>query len=262
MTSPLVAGLTGKTALVTGAARGIGLETALMLAENGAKHVILLDLDPAGVQRAAGAVRDRGAAATAVAVDLADRTELRVALSASLRDAGSLDIVVNNAGICDENAPDDLDTWLHVMDVNLTGAFAVTACCLGRIGDGGRIVNVSSVLGKLGNLRNTAYSASKHGLLGYTKSLALDLAPRRITVNAVLPGRVDTPMMSRELGVLASRIGSDVERVVRNARREVPLRRLIEPAEVAGLIAFLASDNAAAITGQSFTIDAGFTRGA
>ncbi|MGW9437012.1 SDR family NAD(P)-dependent oxidoreductase [Streptomyces sp. NPDC055607] len=253
--------LAGRIALVTGAASGIGRASALSLAGRGTARVILVDRDAAGLRAVAEAVRERGTDAAAVTADLADRVALGDLLSRELRAAGGVDVVVNSAGIADENTPEDLDTWLRVIDVNLTGAFAVTAHCLAWMRDGGRIVNVSSVLGRIGNIRNTAYSASKHGLLGFTKSLALDLAPRAITVNAVLPGRVDTPMMSRELRALAARIGSDVEQVVRNARREIPLRRLIDPGEVADLIGFLASDAAAAITGQSFTIDAGFTRG-
>ncbi|QHC26093.1 SDR family NAD(P)-dependent oxidoreductase [Streptomyces sp. GS7] len=253
--------LAGRTAVVTGAAQGIGREVALLLAESGAAHLILLDRDAGRLETVVKDVGDLGARVTALPLDLRERDRVRTELRAALRSAGKLDILVNNAGVADENAPDDESTWLRVLDVNLHGTFAVTAACLEHLVDKGRIVNVSSILGKAGKMRNTAYCASKHGLIGYTKGLALDLASRGITVNAVLPGWIDTPMLRRELAASADEIGADPARMLRQARKSIPLRRLVEAREAADLIGFLVSDRAAAITAQSLTVDGGYTRG-
>ncbi|GGU66450.1 oxidoreductase UcpA [Streptomyces albospinus] len=253
--------LAGRTAVVTGAAQGIGREVALLLAESGAGHLILLDRDADQLETVVKDVGDLGARATALPLDLRERDRVRTELRAALRSAGKLDILVNNAGVADENAPDDESTWLRVLDINLHGTFAVTAACLEHLVDKGRIVNVSSILGKAGKMRNTAYCASKHGLIGYTKGLALDLASRGITVNAVLPGWIDTPMLRRELAASADEIGADPARMLRQARKSIPLRRLVEAREAADLVGFLVSDRAAAITAQSLTVDGGYTRG-
>jgi NAD(P)-dependent dehydrogenase (short-subunit alcohol dehydrogenase family) len=253
--------LAGKAAVVTGAAQGIGREVALVLAESGAARLILLDRDAEGLRTVVKEVRELGAAAVAVAADLRERETVRTRLRAELRAAGRLDILVNNAGVADENGPEDESTWLRVLDINLNGTFAVTATCLEYLADQGRIVNVSSILGKAGKMRNTAYCASKHGLIGYTKGLALDLAARGITVNAVLPGWIDTPMLRRELAAQADEIGADPARMLRQARKGIPLRRLVEAREAADLVGFLVSGRAAAITAQSLTVDGGFTRG-
>ncbi|GAA2327056.1 SDR family oxidoreductase [Streptomyces caniferus] len=253
--------LTGRTAVVTGAAQGIGREVALLLAASGAARLILLDRDAALLDTVVKEVHDLGADVVPVPVDLRDRALVRTRLRTALRAAGRLDILVNNAGVADENGPDDETTWLRVLDINLHGTFAVTAACLEHLVDKGRIVNVSSILGKAGKMRNTAYCASKHGLIGYTKGLALDLAARGITVNAVLPGWIDTPMLRRELAAQADEIGADPVRMLRQARKSIPLRRLVEAREAAELIGFLVSDRAAAITAQSLTVDGGYTRG-
>ncbi|GHF69046.1 3-hydroxyacyl-CoA dehydrogenase [Streptomyces mashuensis] len=260
-THPTPGELSGRTAVVTGAAQGIGREVAHLLAGSGAAHLVLLDRDTDRLEAVAQEVRGLGTQVTPLAVDLLDRDRVRTALRAVLRPLRTLDILVNNAGVADENAPDDESTWLRVLDVNLHGTFAVTATCLEFLVDNGRIVNVSSILGKAGKMRNTAYCASKHGLIGYTKGLALDLASRGITVNAVLPGWIDTPMLRREIAAQAAEIGADPARMLRQARKSVPLRRLVEAREAAELIAFLVSDRAAAITAQSLTVDGGYTRG-
>jgi ketoreductase len=253
--------LDGKIALVTGAAQGIGRETALAFADRGVGHLVLLDVARAPLMTLAGELEEKGVRATCCVVDIRQRKEVRAMLKRDLRELGRLDILVNNAGVSDENDAEDVDGWLRVLDINLNGPFTVTAACLEHLSEGGRIINVSSILGRAGKIRNTAYCASKHGLLGYTKALALELAPRRITVNAILPGWIDTPLLQRELGALAIQMGAEPRQVVRNARKSIPLKRLVEAREAASLIAFLASDQAAAITAQSFTIDGGYTCG-
>jgi 3-hydroxybutyrate dehydrogenase len=173
-----------------------------------------------------------------------------------------VDCLVNNAGIADENEPEQADIWERVIRINLHGTYYVTCTLLPYLANGGRIINIASILGRAGRRRNTAYSASKHGVLGFTKSLALDLAARRITVNAVLPAWVDTPMLRGELDRQAALLGVDTATLQRNARRNVPIRRLVTAEETAALVVYLASDAAAAITAQGITIDGGFMCGA
>lgn len=248
----------GKIALITGAARGIGAETAKLFASGGAA-LLLLDRDTAGLAELTAelsAVR-----AASYTVDLADAATLTPRLQQILAHESRIDIVINNAGIADENEPEDILTWQRVLQVNLHSVFSVTAACLPRLPNGGRIINVASILGRAGKARNTGYCAAKHGVLGYTKALALDLATRRITVNAVLPGWIDTPMLQEALSKQAQQLGADLQMMARNARKSIPLRRFVEAQEAAALIGFLASESAAAITAQCLTIDGGYTCG-
>jgi 3-hydroxybutyrate dehydrogenase len=248
----------GKVALITGAARGIGAETARRFASCGCA-LVLLDRDAAALDDLATELA--GAAVTCWTVDLADAAELSRQLQQALQAHTRIDVLINNAGIADENDPDDVQTWQRVLQVNLHSVFSVTAACLPRMPNGGRIINVASILGRAGKIRNTAYCAAKHGVLGYSKALALDLASRRITVNAVLPGWIDTPMLQQALAAQAQQLGADPQSVLRNARKAIPLRRFVEAGEAAALIGFLASDEAAAITAQCLTIDGGYTCG-
>lgn len=253
--------LTGKIALVTGAARGIGRDIALAFAEQDVAKLILLDRDQDALDALLTELAQQDTTAICCPADLRDRAALRTVLYRVLEAAGRVDVLVNNAGIADENEPDEEAAWHRVIDINLHGTFAVTAACLPYLADDARIVNMSSILGRAGKVRNTAYCASKHGVIGYTKALALDLAPRGITVNAVLPGWTDTPMLQRELAAQAGQLGVEVGQVLRNARKSIPMKRLIAAHEVADLVVFLVSQQAAAITAQSFTIDGGYTCG-
>lgn len=254
----------GKTALVTGAGHGIGAATARLLRQRNIAALVLLDLAPEALDSLATELVQGADAPTVICctADISDRTALKAALRPALTQLGHIDILVNSAGISTENEPEQDDIWHRVLDVNLHGTYYVTLAALEVMPDGGRIINVSSILGRAGNVRNTAYCTSKHALLGFTKSLALDLALRKITVNAVLPAWIDTPMLRRGLSVQAEMGGTDLNQLLRNARKKVPLRRLLESEEVASLIAFLASDEAAAITAQSHVIDGGFSCGA
>lgn len=249
----------GKTALITGAAQGIGAATARLLRERGIASLILLDLAADALDGLAAELAE-GEAPPRIfrcLVDIADRAALQAALHPILAQCECINLLVNNAGIGDANDIEQDDIWHRVINVNLHGTYYVTLEALKAMPDDGRIINVASVLGRAGAARNTAYCTSKHAVIGLTKSLALDLAPRRITVNAVLPSWVDTPMLNRELTIKAERNGQPLEQVLRNARKQVPLRRLLESVEVASLIAFLASDEAAGITAQSYVIDGG-----
>lgn len=256
--------LPGKIALVTGAAGGIGRATAELFAEHGVKALVLLDTDSDGLHTTAHALHmQRPALPVHVALaDISRTDELARTLRPLLQAAGRVDVLVNSAGIAGENEPEDADLWHRIIDVNVNGTYHATLEALAVMPDGGRIVNVASILGRYGRMRNTAYCASKHAVLGFTKALALDLALRRITVNAVLPGSVDTPMFHRELALEAQRAGLPPEQLLRSTRKKVPLRRLVAAREVAQLITFLASDRAAAITAQSYVIDGGTLMGA
>ncbi|MDO8341842.1 MAG: SDR family NAD(P)-dependent oxidoreductase [Cellvibrio sp.] len=252
-----------KTAIVTGSAAGIGAATAKLLCERNIAAIILLDVAADALQQFASELKQLHSHTqiyTGVA-NIADNNALREALQPLLTRLERVDILVNSAGVADENEPDEMHIWHKVLGVNLHGTYHTTIASLAHMPDGGRIINVSSILGRAGNVRNTAYCTSKHALLGFTKSLALDVAPRKITVNAVLPAWVDTPMLRNEIALNAEKIGVDPEQMLRNAKKKIPLKRLTKSEDVANLIAFLASNEASSITAQSFTIDGGFTCG-
>jgi 3-hydroxybutyrate dehydrogenase len=247
-------------ALITGAALGIGAAVARRLADDG-WALLLLDRNGDALGALADECRSRGASTTPLCAELGPGEHWLPPLKAALGTFGHLDLLVNNAGVADENEPDDVAAWQRVLAINLDAPFRLSAVCLQYLRDGGRIVNIASVLARAGKIRNTAYCASKHGLLGYTKALALDLAPRGITVNAVLPGWVDTPMLQRELGAQAAAVGTPVAQVLRNARRQIPLKRFVQAEEVANLVHYLASPVAAGITAQGLVVDGGYTCG-
>jgi NAD(P)-dependent dehydrogenase (short-subunit alcohol dehydrogenase family) len=241
--------LAGRVALVTGAARGIGRVTALVLAEEGA-DVAMTDV-LGEVDAVAAEVRARGRRAAVAVFDIADDEAVRAGV-ARLREAlGSPGILVNNAGIVTNVAPVARMTaaaWHREVGVNLSGAFHMIQATIGdMVASGwGRIVNVSSIGGTGGLHHQAAYAASKAGLLGLTKTVALEHGRHGVTCNAVLPGLIATenvramPAEFREAAVSTT-----------------PVRRLGEPAEVAHLIAFLASDRAGFINGAEIAIDGG-----
>ncbi|MDO7903548.1 SDR family NAD(P)-dependent oxidoreductase [Pseudomonas sp. K1(2024)] len=244
-----------RTLLITGAAKGIGLAVAEAFDAPG-NHLVLVDLDPAGLHQAL-ASRNWQAEVETQACDIASLPQVQGLFDDLSRRLAQVDVLVNSAGICTENEPEDLDNWRRVIDVNLHGTFQVTSLCLPLLADGGRIVNMASILGRAGKVRNTAYCASKHGIIGLTKALALDLAPRRITVNAILPAWIDTPMLRGELAVQARIAGISEREILRNARKKLPLRRFIAASEVAGMVQYLASEQAAGLTAQSLMLDGG-----
>ena len=153
----------------------------------------------------------------------------------------------------------DDSRWHEIIDTNLTGLYLVSKAALPRIPDhrGGRVINISSVLGRFGVPGYTAYCAAKHGVIGFTKALALEVAPREITVNAICPGWVETEMAVHGMRLGGEATGSDYETFRRQALAAVPLGRILEPEEVAGLVAYLVSDEASGMTGQSIGLNAG-----
>lgn len=246
--------LSGKVAVVTGAASGIGLEAALLFAEAGAA-LVLLDRDGDGLAAAAKTLTDQGTRAEAFALDVTDEAAVADAFDAAAARFGGLDILVNNAGIAIRRPATELslEDWNTVMGVNLTGMFLVARHAARHMvarGQGGAIVNTASIMGLSGGLYpNVAYQTSKGGVVNMTRALALEWAPSRIRVNAVAPTFVRTKLTERLLADPAVR--ADIERAT-------PLGRVAEAGEVANAILFLASPAAAMITGTILPVDGGY----
>ncbi len=250
MNSPRLA---NKVAFVTGASRGIGEATVRRLGAEGAR-VVLAARDVAACERHAGQMRAEGQEAVAVACDVNDPVSVSAAIGAAVARWARVDILVNNAGLGGRTPLDDPDDarWDAILATNLTAMFRVIRAASPHLPDGGRIVNLSSVLGRFGVPGFAAYCASKHGVIGLTRSLALELAPRKITVNAICPGWVETEMAREGFRGLG---GEDEGRKL--AARMAPLNRVLHPDEIAGLVAYLASDDARSVTGQAIVADGG-----
>lgn len=237
----------GKRAIVTGAARGIGLAIATEFAGRGAA-VALVDANSDGVLRAAETI---GPNALAVSCDVSFANAVEAMVEAVVAQFGGVDILVNNAGVCQRASIEELseDQWDRALDVNLKGPFLVCRSTVKHMKStgGGRIINIASIAGKTGGLMvGLHYTASKGGLIAFTKGLARELAPYAITVNAVCPAMVDTEMGS---------LFAPDEKA--NYLRGVPLGRLASPEDVAGAVAYLASDAACYVTGEVLDVNGG-----
>ena len=243
---------------MTGASRGIGEAVARRMAAEGAR-VSLAARDESSTRRIASEIVQAGGDAFSVACDVTRMDSVSPAIAETARRFGKIDVLVNNAGLGGPTPLDDPDDsrWDAIIATNLTAVFRVTRAALPKIPDGGRILNMSSVVGRFGVAGLSAYSATKHGVIGLTRTMALELAPRQITVNAICPGWVDTDMGRAGWGSLG-RAGSQGPIDGREvAARMAPLRRVLDPEEVAGLAAYLASDDARSVTGQAIVIDGG-----
>lgn len=244
--------LKGKVAIVTGAASGIGRATAKMFAQGGAK-VAVADYDAAGGQETVDMIKGDGEEATFIETDVSKAEDVQRMVKQTVDIYGQLDIIFNNAGVGEtaKAAEASPEHWDKVLSINLKGVFLGCKYAIPemiRVG-GGSIVNNGSILAEVGFSEATAYSASKHGVVGLTQTIAIDYASQGIRANVVCPGFIRTPMVT-------SNIGEDEAEQIAAMH---PLGRMGEPEEVAEAVLFLASDRASFITGTCLFVDGGYT---
>jgi 3-oxoacyl-[acyl-carrier protein] reductase len=241
--------LAGKVALVTGASQGIGRETALALAEAGA-NVAIAARNEEKLVKLAEEIAPRGSAALAVKMDVAEAEQVKAGFKAVLEKFGKLDILVNNAAITRDGLALRMkqEDWDAVIRTNLTGAHLCTQQALATMmrARTGRIINVASIVAQMGNAGQANYVAAKGGLIGLTKAIAMEIASRNVTVNAVAPGFIETPMTD----VLSDKVKEEL-------KARIPLGRMGTPRDVASAIVFLASDEAGYITGHVLDVNGG-----
>jgi NAD(P)-dependent dehydrogenase (short-subunit alcohol dehydrogenase family) len=202
-----------------------------------------------------------GGRALAIPMDVSHEASVVEGVERLRAAAGRVDVLVNNAGVGggEPVAGSDVERWRRTLDTNVLGTYLVTRAVLPLMGAGGRIVNMSSVLGRFGVPGYTAYCASKHAVIGFTRALALETAPQQITVNAICPGWVDTEMAAQGMRLGAAATGQTFEQFRQRAIGAVPIKRIIQPEEVAQLVRFLAAPESSAITGQTYNICGGQT---
>jgi 3-oxoacyl-[acyl-carrier protein] reductase len=250
--------LSGQTAVVTGASRGIGQAIAVALAGSGAK-VALVARSEDKLKEVAAQIADAGGTAAVHACDVADSSAANKVVEAVVAEWGRLDILVNNAGITRDTLLPRMsdEEWDDVIATNLRSVFLFSRAAAGAMmrTKSGRIINISSTSGIMGNPAQCNYSASKAGVIGFTQTLARELASKRrqITVNAICPGFVATDMTA----ALMKAAGEEM--VMERIKAAVPLQRQGEPEEIADAVLYLASDSAAYLTGQTIVIDGGLT---
>jgi NAD(P)-dependent dehydrogenase (short-subunit alcohol dehydrogenase family) len=232
------------------------------LAQNGAK-VAIASRALARIERAADEFKKLGVAVLPLEMDVRNKGSVERALDAIVSQWGSVHILVNNAGISGLSMisePED-GRWYDIIDTNLNGLYLVTKAVLKTMPDnsGGRVINISSVLGKFGVPGYTAYCATKHGVIGFTRALALEVVNRGITVNTICPGWVDTEMATLGIHETAAHLGLTPEQFKAQAIEGVPIKRFIEIEEIAEFVCYIASDAARGITGQAMNICGGQT---
>lgn len=246
-------GLKDRVALVTGGARGIGRAICERLGEEGSA-VAVSDVNGEGAEEVAGAIRDAGGKAMGLAMDVTDYAAVAKSVAAVNAELGPIDVLVNNAG-WDKTIfflETDTDFWRQVVDLNLYGPMNLCHIVApGMVERGrGRIINISSDAGRVGSSGEAVYSACKGGVIAFSKTLAREFARSGVTVNAVCPGPTDTALLASV---------DATGKIVEALKRAIPMRRLGQPVDFGGMIAFLASDDASYITGQTISISGGLT---
>lgn len=255
--------LADRTAFITGGGRGIGRAVALAFAREGAR-VFVVARTTSEVERVAGEMRAECGddAAAHAPCDVADPRSVEAAFAAARAFFGAgIDVLVNNAGVADSSkfAETSDEFWRRHLDINLTGTFYCMRAALPSMVERGwgRIVNIASVAGKTGAPYVAAYTASKHGVVGLTRSVALEVAAKGVTINAVCPGYVDTDMTTRAVENIQARTGRGAAEALEAIKRMSPQQRLVTPEEVAALSVLLASHDGRGITGQAINVDGG-----
>ena len=249
--------LNGKTALITGGGRGIGRAIALAFAHHGAR-IAVAARTAEQVEQVASEI---GNDAIALVCDVSDSESVARMFSDMRERLGDADILVNNAGIAESatavNTTDEL--WNRHLSINLSGTFYCTRAALpAMLKKGwGRVINIASIAGKTGAPYVVAYTASKHGVIGLTRTIALEVATKGVTVNAICPGYVDTDMVSRGIEQITKKTGRTSEEALDSLKKMSPQNRLVTPEEVAAVALLLASDEGRGINGQGLNVDGG-----
>lgn len=242
--------LKGKTAVVTGASRGIGRAVALELAEQGANVVVNYSGSEAKAYEVVEAIKEMGSEAIAIRCNVGNMEDVQAMMKEALTQFGTIDILVNNAGITRDNLLMRMkeDEWDDVININLKGVFNATKAVTRQMMKqrSGRIINIASIVGVMGNAGQANYVAAKAGVIGLTKSTARELASRHITVNAIAPGFITTDMTDKL-----------TEEVKAEMLKQIPLARFGEAKDIASVVSFLASEKSAYITGQTLHVDGG-----
>ena len=261
--------MSNRVALVTGAAQGIGRGIAEQLGADGFR-VGVADLNLDAAEETAAAIRSAGGSAIAVQIDVTDTASVQAAVKAVTEEVGSIEVVVNNAGFDDFMKFLDTteDFWDRVLEVNFKGTLRVVqATAPGMVERGwGRVVSIGSDAGRVGSSLEAVYSGAKGGIIAFSKTLARELATTGVTVNTVCPGPTDTPALrkfaansAKPASGTSGTAGADAEKVITGMTRAVPMRRLAQPADIAGAVAYLASDAASYVTGQTLSVSGGLT---
>ncbi len=246
--------------MITGAANGIGQACALRFAQEGA-NIVCLDIDKAANSKIAAECREAGGEAMALTCDVTDPDSIKGAVEAAMAQWGRLDVLVASAGIYSGSPLPEvsLKQWQRLIDINLTGVFLSNqaAAPIMMAQQAGSIINLSSMAGKTSWPASAEYSASKSGVIGLTRSVAMELAPFGVTVNAVCPGNTLTEMVKNVAGEVGARDGLTAEEWLQQRAKDCPMQRLAQPWEIAGVIAFLASEDSRYLTGQAIEVDGG-----
>lgn len=242
--------LQDKVAIVTGAKQGIGLGIARVLFQEGCR-VVIADLDLAGCQKAIEIIEQAGGKGLAIKCDVTKKIDVENLVDQTVKEFGRLDILVNNAGIFPFVPFEKMteEDWDKVMNVNLKSIFLCTNTALKQMKSGARVISISSIASVIGFEGLTHYCASKGGVSSFTRALALELAAKNITVNAVAPGAIDTPGAT----------GSIDEKSKQQTAASIPIKRYGLPEDIGQAVAFLASDKSSYITGQTLVVDGGWT---